>query len=220
MGEWIELTAKDGHRFAAYTVMPDHVPRGGLVVLQEIFGVTGHIQAVADSYAKEGYAVIAPALFDRARRDVALAYSNIPEGKALVESLDPTKTLEDVDAAVGWAKQHGKVALIGFCWGGTLAHVGAAKLEVDAAVAYYGGMVAKFLDHLPKVPMLYHFGANDMFIPATDIDAIRQAMGSQFVHVYEDVGHGFNCDERADFNAKAAALARARTLAFIEDAFA
>ena len=215
MDGWTELRSADGHQFAAWTAFPEGKPKGGIVVIQEIFVVTGHIRSVAEGYAAEGYAVIAPALFDRVRAGVELEYSDIPGGRAIVEQIEPVKAKADIAAAANWARSYGKVAVIGFCWGGTLAHLVAASGVVDAAVAYYGGMIAKFLDHKPVVPAMYHFGGEDVYIPKDDVAAIAQAFGPEIVYIYDEAGHGFNCTERADYRAQAAALARTRTLDFL-----
>jgi carboxymethylenebutenolidase len=215
MGEWIELTAADGHKPQAYCALPEGRPRAALVVLQEIFGVTVHVRAVADGYAQNGYAVVAPALFDRAARGTELEYSDIAGGRALVERTAPADAAKDIAAAVAWGKEFGKVGVVGFCWGGTLAYLAAAQQPIDAAVAYYGGMIAKFLERKPKVPVLYHFGGKDPYIPLADVVAVRAAVGGSDLHVYDEAGHGFNCDERADFAPQAAAVARERTLAFL-----
>jgi carboxymethylenebutenolidase len=214
MSEWINLEASDGHKFKAYTAVPD-APRGGIVVLQEIFGVTRHIRSIVDGFADAGYAAIAPALFDRAKRDVELDYSDIASGKEIVSAVAPQDSAKDLAASVQWALQYGKVATVGYCWGGTLAFLAASSLPVSGAVAYYGGMIAKFVDRKPKVPVMYHFGGLDAYIPETDIDAIRAALPSDELFVYADAGHGFNCDERADFSPNSAALARQRTLDFL-----
>jgi carboxymethylenebutenolidase len=215
MGEWTKLTTADGHELTAWAALPEQTPKGGIVIIQEIFGITGHIRSVADSYAAEGYAVIAPALFDRVHVGVELEYSDIPSGKAIVEQTEPAKSMADIAAAASWARQYGKVAVIGYCWGGTLAHLAAVNGIVDAAAAYYGGMVAKFLDRKPVVPTIYHFGGQDMHIPISDVDSVAQAMGRENVYVYAEAGHGFNCNERPDYREGASILARTRTLAFL-----
>lgn len=212
MGEWTTLIGTDGHELSAWVSWPEHSPKGGVVIVQEIFGVTRHIRSVAEGYAAEGYAVIAPSLFDRIQPGVELEYSDIPGGKAMVEQTDPAKSMEDIAAAAQWARQYGKVAIIGYCWGGTLSHLAAVNGLVDAAVAYYGGMVAKFLDRRPVVPTIYHFGGQDMHIPISDVDSVTQVVGFENVHIYAEAGHGFNCNERPDYREDASALARARTL--------
>jgi carboxymethylenebutenolidase len=215
MGEWTKLRASDGHELAAYTALPA-APKAGIVVLQEIFGVTGHIRAIADDFAADGYATIAPALFDRSRSGIELAYTDIAAGREIVTAIPPGDTMQDVAAAVDWANAFGKVATVGYCWGGTLAFLAATSLPVVGAVAYYGGMIAKLLDRVPKVPVMYHFGGLDPYITADDVAAIRAALAPEELFVYDDAGHGFNCSERADFSPHNATRARERTREFLQ----
>ena len=214
MGTMVRLRAEDGHELDAYVAGPEGEARAGLVVVQEIFGVNGHIRRVADQYAAQGFRVVAPAMFDRVQRGVELGYTQIDEGRALMQRLDWPSTLADVAAAVRELRGAGKVGVVGFCWGGTVAHVAASDLTVDAAVSYYGGGVAKMLDKKPRCPILYHFGDQDRAIPLADVEKVRAA-GFGSVHVYAGAGHGFNCDERASFSPEDARLAFERSLAFL-----
>jgi carboxymethylenebutenolidase len=211
------LEAADGHEFAAYLVAPPGEPRGGVVIVQEIFGVTKHIRRVADQYAALGYLTIAPAMFDRVSRGIELEYQEIEQGRAHMQQLQWPNTLADVAAAVAAVRSAGGVAVVGFCWGGTVAHVAASELAIDAAVSYYGGAVAKLLDKKPRCPIVYHFGDQDHAIPLAGIDKIRQANPASTVHVYPGAGHGFNCDERASYSASDARLALARTAEFLRE---
>ena len=217
MGETIELTCKDGVKIGAYVARPSGPPRGGLVVLQEIFGVNHHIRAVADRFAAEGYLAVAPALFDRVERNVELGYGQADRPRAM-DLRGQTKleaTLADMEAALAVAKQGGKVGLVGYCWGGTLAFMGACRLSgVAAAVGYYGGGIAAVASERPRVPVMLHFGALDKHIPLTDVEKIRRAQPTVPVFVY-DADHGFNCDERESFNQAATDEARLRTLEFL-----
>jgi carboxymethylenebutenolidase len=215
MGEMIRLRAEDGHELDAYLAEPRGAPRGGLVVVQEIFGVNAHIRRVADRFAAEGYRAIAPAMFDRVERGVALDYSQIDEGRALMRQLKWPATLADVAAAVDAVRSAGSAFVVGYCWGGTVAHVAASELELDAAVSYYGGGVAKMLDKQPKCPIMYHFGDRDASIPPADVEKIKHAYAESAVFVYSGAGHGFNCDERASFSPNDAQLALERTLEFL-----
>jgi carboxymethylenebutenolidase len=215
MGEMIRLRAKDGHELDAYVAEPRGAPRGGLVVVQEIFGVNAHIKRVADRFAAEGYKAIAPAMFDRVERGVALDYSQIDEGRAYMRQLKWPDTLADVAAAVDAVRSAGSAFVVGYCWGGTVAHVAASELELDAAVSYYGGGVAKMLDKQPKCPIMYHFGDRDASIPPADVEKIKHAYPESAVFVYSGAGHGFNCDERASFSPNDAQLALERTLEFL-----
>ena len=155
--EWIALTAADGHRFDAYRAAPRGTARGALVVLPEIFGINPHIRRVCDGFAAAGYATLAPALFDRTERKVELGYDDAgrTRGIGLMTSMDTEKTLLDVQAALA---ELGDTAVVGYCWGGSLAWLAAARLPVRAAVGYYGGQIGKTLDLVPKAPTLLHFG--------------------------------------------------------------
>jgi carboxymethylenebutenolidase len=216
MGRMIELTTADGTTIGAYRADPPGPPRAGLVVLQEIFGVNHHIRAVADSYAARGFLAIAPALFDRVERGVELGYDEASFAKArtLVPRLQPDETLHDVAAAIAAAAEGGKVCLVGYCWGGTLAYLAASRLErLTASVGYYGSGIAKQPDEVPRVPLILHFGERDAHIPMSDVEAIRTAHPEIPVHVYP-ADHGFNCDERASYDRPSAELALERTLDF------
>ena len=220
MGKMIRLTAKDGHALDAYLAEPKGKAKGGVVVVQEIFGVTKHIERVADQFAAKGYKVVAPAMFDRVERNVTLEYSEIEKGRAYMQRLEWPNTLADVEAAVSEARRAGKVAVVGYCWGGTVAHVAASELDIDAAVSYYGGSVAKQLDKKPRCPILYHFGDKDASIPSADIEKIQKATQNSVLHVYPGAGHGFNCDERASYSATDAKLAFERSIEFLNERLA
>jgi carboxymethylenebutenolidase len=191
--------------------------KGGVVVVQEIFGVTEHIKRVADQFAAKGYRVVAPAMFDRVERNVALEYSEIEKGRAYMQKLQWPNSLADVEAAVNEARSAGNVAVVGYCWGGTVAHVAASALDIDAAVSYYGGGVAKMLDRKPQCSIMYHFGDRDASIPLADIEKIAKATPASSVHVYAGAGHGFNCDERGSYSAKDAKLAFERSIEFLNE---
>ena len=217
MGTMTKLKAKDGHELDAYHAQPKGQASGGIVVVQEIFGVTNHIKRVADQFAAKGYKVIAPAMFDRVERNVTLAYSEIDKGREYMRQLKWPQTLADVEAAVNEARLAGDVAVVGYCWGGTVAHVAASELDIDAAISYYGGGVAKMLDKKPQCPIVYHFGDKDASIPLPDIEKIKQANSQSPVHVYAGAGHGFNCDERSSYSAKDAKLAFERSIEFLNE---
>jgi carboxymethylenebutenolidase len=222
MGQFIDLTASDGNTFPAYVAEPAGEPRGAVVVLQEIFGVNSHIRSVADGYAAEGYLAVAPATFHRVQPGVELGYTgeDMTAGSALkaaVEALPAPGVLQDVQAAVEYAARAGKVAVLGFCWGGLLTWRAAASVSgLSAAVPYYGGGMTTPEESArePRVPVLAHFGAKDHWIPLETVEAFRAAHPDVEVHVYE-ADHGFNCDQRGSHDAAAARLARERTLAFL-----
>lgn len=215
MGEAIRLRAADGHAFGGWLARPAGRPRAGLVVLQEIFGVNRHIRRVTEDFAAAGYLALAPALFDRVRPAVELGYDELPAGRELMMSLDRAATVRDIGAAVAAVREAGKVAALGYCWGGALADLAACECGVEAAVSYYGRHTATWLDLQPKCPVMYHFGKLDPLIPPETVDAIRAGRPHGVFHVYEDAGHGFNCDERHEFHAESARLALERTLEFL-----
>jgi carboxymethylenebutenolidase len=217
VGTTVRLCAADGHELDAYLAEPTGVARGGVVVVQEVFGVTGHIRRVADQYASSGYRTIAPAMFDRIERGIELTYGEIEQGRGYMQRLQWPDTLADIEAAVAAVRAAGKVAVVGFCWGGTVAHVAASAIAIDGAVSYYGGAVAKHLDKVPRCPIVYHFGDRDHAIPPSDVEKIAAAYPTSAVHVYAGAGHGFNCDERASYSASDASTAFARSLAFLRE---
>jgi carboxymethylenebutenolidase len=209
------LVAADGHRLQAYEAVPVGAARGGVVVVQEIFGVNDHIRRVADGYAADGYRVIAPALFDRVRPGIELGYTDadIAEGRKIRGQLTFEQALADVEAARK-ALGDGNIGIVGYCWGGTVTWLAAARLPGFAAAAsYYGGGIGQFAVEHPRCPTQCHFGEKDHAIPLSEVAAVRDANPAVEVYTYP-AGHGFNCDARASFDAAAAKLARERTLAF------
>ena len=214
MSTQISLTASDAHQLSAYRADPNDRPRGGVLVIQEIFGVNAHIRAVCDDYAAQGYVAIAPALFDRVERGVELGYDGEASrrGISLVTQLKPGDPLKDLQAAVDVLSVAGKVCVVGYCYGGGLAWLAATRFRgLSAASCYYGGLIARFKDEPPKVPTILHFGEFDPMIPMTDVEAIRAARPDVPTYVYP-AHHGFNCDVRASYHAESTALARKRTL--------
>jgi carboxymethylenebutenolidase len=216
MGGYTTLMARDGHEFNAWLAAPKGAARGAIVLCQEIFGVNHHIRGVADGFAADGYLTIAPCLFDRVRRGIELGYTpaETQQGRGYRMQIPKEKTLLDLAASLNVVKHAGRVAAIGYCWGGTLAYLAACELPVVCAVSYYGGQIKNHLDKSPKRPVLYHFGEKDPYIPSTDIEQIRVADPGGEFHLYP-ADHGFNCDERASYEAASARLARERTLAFL-----
>ena len=210
----IELKAADGHRLAACRVAPAGKPRGGVVIVQEIFGLNRHIRAVATEYAAAGYLAVAPALFDRVERGADVPYSDVARGRALREAVKTEQTLLDLKAAIDAAAAAGKVAMIGYCWGGTLTYVAACHLSLAAGVAYYGGGLPKVLDRTPKCPVMFHFGERDQHVPLSDVEQVKKAYPLGHYYLYP-AGHGFNCTERASFDAPSAKLALERSLDFL-----
>ena len=217
MGQWMTLTASDGFRLAAYRSDPIGKPRGGLVIVQEIFGVNGHIRAVCDGYAAEGYAAVAPALFDRYQRNFDIGYSaeDIARGRELKGRSDIDAALRDVAAARDEAASAGRVGIIGYCWGGLVTWMSAARLPGFAcAVPYYGGGMPDAAGEQPKCPVMAHFGKRDAAIPLEGVEKLAAAHPEVQVFLY-DAEHGFNCDQRKSYDPASAALARERTLEFL-----
>lgn len=222
MGTFVTLSAADGFQFPAYVAQPAGRAKGGLVVLQEIFGVNSHIRAVADGYAAEGYFVVAPSTFHRVQSGVDLGYAEADMGagmalKTAVEALPAPGVLDDIQAAIGHAAQGGKVGIVGYCWGGLLTWRSACTLHgLSAAVPYYGGGMTTPAEvaRQPRVPVLAHFAEEDKWIPLDSVRAFEQAHPGVTVHTYA-AHHGFNCDQRGAWNPQAALLARERSLAFL-----
>ena len=216
MGKMIELTAADGHKLAAYRAEPAGKPRGAIVVIQEIFGVNSHIRQVADGYAADGYLAIAPALFDRVQRNVELGYTpeDIAKGREIRGKVTNDMAVKDTEAAVKAASEAGKVGIVGYCWGGLVTWLAAAKIPgLAAAVPYYGGGILDNAELEPKVPLMGHFGDKDAHIPVDGVRKLAQRHAQHQIFIYE-ADHGFNCDHRGSYNAPAAKLARERTLEF------
>jgi len=218
MAQEISIPTEDTS-ISAYEAKPQGACRGGLILLQELFGVNSHIRRVADGYAADGYHVIAPALFDRAEKNVQLGYqeADMARGRELRATVSWEQALQDVAATRALFAPDIKVAVLGYCWGGAIAWRAATHLDgLSAAVSYYGGGIGGFIDEVPRCPVQCHFGEKDHVIPLTDVDRLKQAH-PQSVEVYVyPAGHGFNCDERGSFDAESAATARARVLAFLQ----
>jgi len=213
----LSLTAADGHRLGAYRADPRGSARGAIVVIQEIFGVNSHIRSICDRLAEAGYAAIAPALFDRVEPDFQSGYSpaEVERARRFVADPDWDGFLSDTDAARKAVADVGKVGIVGFCLGGSVAFAAATRLTgFAAAVGFYGGRIAAFADEVPRCPTQLHYGAEDAGIPMSNVETVRAKRPDCEIFVYEAAGHGFNCDERASFNAGAARLAWARTLSF------
>ena len=191
----------------------------GLVVVQEIFGVNAHIRSVADGYARDGFLAVAPALFDRIERGVELGYDGADFQKAMsfVPKLDTEKALMDIAAAMKYAGSATgkKVGVIGYCFGGTMAWVAAARLNPAAVVGYYGGRIGGYAGEKITAPVMLHFGKQDAHIPAEEVEKVHAAHPEAEIYWY-DAGHGFNCDARASFDPKAAQEARKRSLEFLK----
>jgi carboxymethylenebutenolidase len=216
MGHNIDLTTTDSHRLSAYLAEPAGKPRGGIVVIQEIFGVTRHIRDVADQYAAAGYVAIAPALFDRVERDVDVSYTDMQRALGYVKAMNIDNVMLDLQSAVERVRAAGRVGIVGYCWGGMLSFVAAARLKIDAAVAYYGGGIHQHLAEKPRVPVMFHFGEKDAHIPLSAVEQIKAANPHGIFHLYP-AEHGFNCTDRASFEPTCAKLALERSVEFFRN---
>ena len=224
MSEWLQIKAADGHELSAYVAKPDGEPLGGLIVIQEIFGVNASIRSVADDYAKHGFLAIAPALFDRFEKGVELGYTEDDLKKAyeLYGKLSPNTQLLDVAAAYGHLAGAGKgTGVVGFCYGGLLTWLSSTRakahdITLKAAVGYYAGGIGKFATETPTCPVQLHFGADDDHIGKDQVDAVREAHPDVEIFLYEGAGHAFANEARPSYVAAAADLAHQRALAFFK----
>jgi carboxymethylenebutenolidase len=214
---WIELKPEGAGPIRAWRADPNGLPRGGVVVVQEIFGVNSHIRAVTDRFAAEGYLAVAPGIFEHVEKGFEVGYDpdSRARGMAIVGKIDREQMLKDVDAAIEVAKEGGKVAVVGFCLGGTVAWTAAGRLPgLSAAVGYYGGGIIGLKDLKPRVPTLLHFGDKDQHIPILGVREVAAAHPEVEVHIYP-ADHGFNCDQRESHHKPSADLAWTRTIAFL-----
>ncbi len=211
------LKSADGHSFQAYVAGPEDA-ENGVVVLQEIFGVNSHIRDVCEFYASKGYRVIAPALFDRIKPGIELGYTSddINVGKDYKAKVSYEDALKDIEAAAAALSAQKKIAIVGFCWGGTLTWMAACRSSLfSAASCWYGSGIAELRNEHPNCPVQMHFGEKDKSIPAADVQAIRDAQPQADVCVY-DADHGFGCDQRGSYDPFASELARTRTVEFFK----
>lgn len=224
MSEWLQLQASDGNALSAYMARPRGQVRGGLVVIQEIFGVNSHIRSLVDGYAEQGYVAIAPALFDRIQPNTELNYSggDLQKAFALYGELNPEKAILDVAAAFQRVSSEGAGAgVLGFCFGGLMAWLSATRgssvgFSPRCAVGYYAGGIGKVAGEQPTCPVMLHFGAEDSHIGMDQVQAVKQSHPEVEVFVYEAAGHAFTRSvDPKSFNQQAAALAQQRTLEFL-----
>lgn len=225
MSEWLKLRAPDGHELGAYVARPAEEPIGALILVQEIFGINAHIRSVADGYAKEGFVVIAPALFDRYERGVELAYQGKDANRAgeFWKKLNPETALLDIAAAYQEARSTDKgIGVLGFCYGGLMSWLTATrgetlKMQPSCCVGYYPGGIGRYAKEEPSCPVLLHFGGADTHIGSDQIEAVRSAHAEVEIYVYEGAGHAFNRDADPNtYRPEPAKLARERTLNFLK----
>ena len=216
MGYDLSLTTSDGHTLDAYAAEPEGTARAGMVIIQEIFGVNDDIRETVDNFAKEGYHAIAPALFDRVEKGLVLGFdeAGIAAGRETKGKLDWDDAMADVSAAVEHVKGAGKVGIVGFCMGGSVAWLAAAKAPVDAAVCYYGGDIPAHSSVSPNCPVMFHWGAEDASIPLDSVEAVQSAHPDIPSFIYDGAGHGFSCSRRGSYHETSAKQAMERTLDF------
>ena len=220
--EWTTITAADGVSIKMYVAKPDGTPKGAVVVLQEIFGVNAHIRSICERLAGLGYVAGAPALFDRLSPDYESGYTaeDVQAGIALMGKFDFAASLLDIDAAIAALKPYGKVSIMGFCLGGSLAYKAATtNKDLVAAACYYGGKVAEFADQSPLCPTVLHFGETDQSISPENVATVKAKQPDLPIYVYP-AGHGFSCDARSAYEPQSAKLAWQRTMDLIDAAVA
>jgi carboxymethylenebutenolidase len=214
--EIINLKADDGHELQAYVARPEGEAKGGIVVIQEIFGLTEHIRKMTERFAAEGYLAIAPAMFDRIKSDIVLDYSDFETARQTMDKLDRDQSVSDIRAASEYVRSAGKVGVIGFCWGGAMADLSACNGLADAGVSYYGRMTVEWLDLQPTCPMLYHYGDRDELIPAQTVEQIQRKRKAK-VCVWGSADHGFLCEDRPQYHKASASKSMEITLDFLNE---
>lgn len=216
MGQSISINTRHG-RISGYQARPHITPRGAIILVHEIFGVNHYIRAQADRFANYGYITVAPALFDRVHPGTELGYDDeaVAKGRAIAEELGFNGALDGVRGTYDMLEAENRVAVVGYCWGGSVAYLANTRLGLPA-VSYYGGRTAPLLGERPKAPLLLHFGEDDPIIPPEDVQKHRDALSDAEIHVWPGAGHGFDCDQRADYNAEASQQALQRTLMFLQ----
>ncbi len=218
MGRFVRLQSPDGHAFNAYLAEPEGVARAGLIVGMEMYGVNSYLTAVCDTDANEGYLAIAPALFDRLVLDSILQYDDAGNrrGKELSAIVDHELTMLDVETAADRVRDAGKVAIMGFCFGGTVTWLAACRTGVDAAIAYYGSNMCDYPEESPRCPVICHVGDLDTAVTPEDVAAFEVRQPAVRWHVYSGAQHGFDNQTRlARYHGEAASLARERSLDFL-----
>jgi len=222
-GRNASIIASDGGKFSGYLSLPKTAKAPGVVIIQEIFGVNDHIREVVDEYAGDGYIALAPDMFWRIEPNVQLGYTpdDVQKARAYRPKFNIDLGVRDIEATMKTLRSmpecDGRVAVIGYCFGGLMAYLTAARTDVAAASCYYGGGIDTFIGEAKavKCPIQFHFGATDAAIPPEVWDKVRGAFESRKdaeVYVYDGAQHGFNCTRRASFHPEASQLARSRTL--------
>lgn len=218
MGKHINLPTRGTQCIGAYLAEAEGKPKGGLVVIQEIFGVNAHIRSVADRFAAMGYTAVAPAFFDHLETGVELDYTDagMQRGRQLVMELGLDHAVEDVASAAQAIASAGKIGTVGYCWGGTVAFLSAIRLGLPS-VSYYGARNVPFLGEQPKAPVMFHFGEDDTSIPPDMVAKHRQMLAQMDVYTYSGAGHAFNREvDPGHYHKESAELALKRTMAFFD----
>jgi carboxymethylenebutenolidase len=224
MGEMIKITstADDHFQFPAYHAKPTGERKGGVIVIQEIFGIDEHVRRDVDRWASLGFEAVAPGLYERREPGFTAEHDEpgLKAGIAHAMATPREQVLADLAACRDYLKARGKVMVVGYCYGGSFAWLSAGMLDgISAASSYYGSMVQANATLRPQCPTIVHLGRNDAGIPADDVKAaLRDAQPQVPVYIYEDAGHGFNNEDPARWSKEAAELARQRTLELFERA--
>ena len=216
MGKMTEVQMNDGVSIRVYRAASQGTPRGGIVIMHEAYGMNDHIRGMCERYAAEGYLALAPALYDRVEHGVEIpGYSDedLEAALRMRKGADWDRSVEDMRTVVGLARDAGPVGVVGYCWGGSLAWLAATRCGVDAAVSYYGGQIIQFIDETPGCPFMAHFAEHDVHVPPESASVVEEHYPNVPVHMY-DANHGFNCDQRVDYDADSAAVAQERTFDF------
>ncbi|KAF1010364.1 MAG: dienelactone hydrolase family protein [Burkholderia sp.] len=225
--QWIDISTSQ-ESFGSYLALPQGGKGPAVVIIQEIFGVNGHIRSIADQYATDGYVALAPDVFWRTQRRVELGYegADYDQGIALLQKTDVHQAANDIAATVDALRTRpeveGKVAGIGYCFGGRLAYLATSSGVFDATVVYYGGGIQNHLDvanHITQ-PIMFHYAGLDHGITPEHVEQVKAAFAGRsnaVVHLYPKADHGFNCNVRASYDQRAAALAHGRTLQFLAE---
>ncbi|MBS38256.1 MAG: carboxymethylenebutenolidase [Thiotrichales bacterium] len=216
MGHMADVKMEDGVTLRVYRADPQGTPRAGMVVMQEAFGMNSHIRDMCDRYAAEGYLTFAPALYDRVDYGTEVpgyAEEDLAKALELRKGMDWEQTISDMHVVIGLAREAGPVGVVGYCWGGSLAWLAATRCGVDSAVSYYGGQIVQFIDETPGCPFMAHFADHDVHVPPESAAVVAEHHPGVPVYRY-DANHGFNCDQRSDYDAASAKLAQERTSEF------
>ena len=212
--ETIKVSAADGFTLEAFHASPSGPVKGGLVVLQEIFGLTDQLKNVVRGYARDGFDTIFPCFYDRVAPGTVVPFNEPDRGRDLAYNLPLDKVVLDIDAAAKRVRNPRGVSVLGFCWGGGVIIRAAAELDLKGAIAFYGTRLPTYLGLKPKCPLLFHFGKTDPNSTPEIIAQVKAAYPAAETHIYE-AGHAFANEVRPAYVDAAAKLARERTIEFL-----